>query len=61
MCFNPTGVGAELDRDLFDKVERYSPLGRQKQAPDFGVLSSKQFVETVIDPLGISCPAGGKH
>ena len=53
------GVGSEIDKDLFVEVELYSPLGRQRQAPDFGVLSSQEFVNTVIDPLGISCPAGG--
>ena len=53
------GFGKEVATPFLTEVERYSPFGRQTHTADRTVLESKEFVKTVIDPLGLSCPPGG--
>ena len=42
-------------------VGNYSHFGRYQLASSFNKLTEIDFVKAVIEPLGISCPAGGKN
>ena len=54
-----SGIGNPFVYKWFGAVSNYSSFGRTYVVQDFAILSSDDFLRTVIDPLGISCPAGG--
>ena len=57
MCFS--GVGDDFRLDYYRAITDYSAFGRIARTT-FRQLGTTDFVRTVINPLGLSCPLGGE-
>ena len=55
----PTEVSGGNSDALDTYVDDYSAFGYSRRAANFDELSSAAFVDSVVAPLGISCPLGG--
>ena len=61
LCFH-TGVGVHIPEEFFLEIEQYSIWGRKEYTRKYreNFIGGKDLAEILINPLGISCPTGGK-